>query len=139
MSERKYRQRGYQDSGGDREPREKRPPQGPRPERLGPRTPNLMGKREVIRCASCATILPPGLDLKGHCLKCGFALHSCKMCTYFDTSARFECSQPIPARIPRKDAANECQFFLIRSTVERETSSSRPLDARAAFENLFKK
>ncbi|MBI4166884.1 MAG: hypothetical protein HY508_14245 [Acidobacteria bacterium] len=139
MSDRKYRQRGYQDSGGGREPREKRPQQGPRAERMGPRTPNLMGKREVVRCSSCAALLPPGLDVRGKCLKCGLELHSCKMCTYFDTSARFECSQPITARIPRKDAHNDCQFFLIRSTVERETSSSRPLDARAAFENLFKK
>ncbi len=138
MGDRKYSQRGYQDSGGSREPREKRP-QGPKPESFGPRTPNLMGKREVVRCASCATILPPGLDPNGKCLKCGFELHSCKMCTFFDTSARFECSRPIPARIPRKDAHNDCQLYLIRSTVERETSSSRPLDARAAFENLFKK
>ena len=138
MGDRKYSQRGYQDSGGSREPREKKP-QGPRPERMGPRTPNLMGKREVVRCASCATILPPGLDVNGKCLKCGFELHSCRMCTFFDTSARFECSRPIPVRIARKDAHNDCQLFLIRSTVERETSSSRPLDARAAFENLFKK
>jgi hypothetical protein len=138
MGERKYRQRGYQDSGRDREPREKRP-EGPRPERFGPRTPNMPGKREIIRCASCATILPPGLDLTGKCLKCGFELHSCKMCSYFDTSARFECTQPIKERIPKKDAHNKCTLYMIRSTVERETSSSRPLDARAAFENLFKK
>jgi hypothetical protein len=138
MTDRKYRQRGYQDSGHDREPREKRP-QGPRPERFGPRTPNMPGKREVVRCASCASILPPGLDLTGKCLKCGFELHSCKQCAYFDTSARYECSRPIKARIAKKDAHNDCTFYMIRTTVERETSSSRPLDARAAFENLFKK
>jgi hypothetical protein len=137
MGDRKYRQRGYQDSDRDREPREKRP--GKRPETFGPRQLSMPGKREVIRCASCATILPPGLDLNGKCLRCGFELHSCKMCTYFDTSARFECTQPITARIPRKDAHNECQLFMIRSTIERETSTSKPLDARAAFENLFRK
>ena len=138
MSDRKYRQCGYQDSGRDHEPREKRP-QGPRPERFGPRTPSMPGKREVVRCASCATILPPGLDMNGKCLKCGFELHSCKMCAHFDTSARFECTQPIKERIPRKDAHNSCTLYMVRSTIERETSSSRPLDARAAFENLFKK
>jgi len=137
MTDRKYRQRGYQDSGGAREPREKRP--GPRPESFGPRTPNMPGKREVIRCASCATILPPGLDMNGKCLKCGFELHSCKMCAYFDTSARYECTRPITARLPRKDVQNHCHLYMVRSTVERETSSFRPLDARAAFENLFKK
>jgi hypothetical protein len=137
MGDRKYRQRGYQDSGRDREPREKRP--GKRPETFGPRQLSMPGKREVIRCASCAAILPAGLDLNGKCLRCGFELHSCKMCAYFDTSARFECTQPIKERIPRKDAHNNCQLFMVRSTIERETSSSRPLDARSAFENLFKK
>ena len=90
-------------------------------------------------CASCATLLPPGLDLNRKCLKCGFELHSCKMCAYFDTSLRFECSQPIKERIPRKDAHNNCTLYMVRSTIPRETSTSKPLDARAAFENLFRK
>ena len=78
----------------------------------------------------------------GQCPKCGFELHSCKQCTYFDTSSRFECTQPIPERIPRKDQRNECTFYSIRVMVEKETSTPkalRPNDARQAFENLFKK
>jgi hypothetical protein len=50
--------------------------------------------------------------------------------------------QPIPARISPKDARNECAFYAIRVTMEKETSTPatlRPNDARAAFENLFKK
>jgi len=50
--------------------------------------------------------------------------------------------QPIPERIPRKDARNECSFYEMRVTREKETStpaSLRPNDARQAFENLFKK
>jgi len=135
MGDRKYRQRGYQDSG--REEREKRPAK--RPETYGPRTPAMPGKREVVRCASCATLLPPGLDLTGQCLRCGFELRSCRQCTHFDTSARFECTRPIQARITKKDARNECPFYVIRTTVERETSTSKPIDARSAFESLFKK
>jgi hypothetical protein len=137
MGDRKYRQRGYQDSGRDREPREKRP--GTKPETFGPKTPKLMGKREVVRCASCAAILPLGYDLNGTCFRCGFELHSCKQCVFFDTSARNECTRPITERIPRKDAKNTCTLYSARTTVERETSTSRPLDARSAFENLFKK
>jgi len=137
MGDRKYRQRGYQDSGRDREPREKRP--AGRRETFGPRTPNMPGKREVIRCASCAAILPPGYDLNGKCFRCGFELHSCKQCVFFDTSSRFECTRPIKERIPRKDAQNTCTFYAARTTVERETSTAKPLDARSAFENLFKK
>jgi hypothetical protein len=45
-------------------------------------------------------------------------------------------------RIPRKDAKNDCTFYSIRVTMEKETSTpaaTRPNDARQAFENLFKK
>ena len=50
--------------------------------------------------------------------------------------------QPIKERIAKKDARNSCELFEIRVTREKETStpaSLRPNDARAAFENLFKK
>ncbi len=133
----KYRQRGYMDSDRDREKPEKKPVN--RREQIGPKTPNMPGKREVSRCASCALILPVGIDLEGRCPKCGFELHSCKQCAFFDTAARFECTRPITTRIPRKDIKNQCSYFSLRTTVERETSSSKPLDARQAFENLFKK
>lgn len=133
--DRKYRQRGYMDSG--REPREKRP--APRPETFGPKTPAMPGRRSVWRCASCAAELPDLADTNGKCPRCGAELHSCKQCAFFDTASRFECSKPVTARIPRKEARNECSFFAPRTTSERETSSARPLDARAAFENLFKK
>jgi len=135
--ERKYRQRGYQDSGRERERPEKKP--APRKEQFGPKTPAMPGKREVTRCASCALVLPVGIDLEGRCPKCGFELHSCKQCSFFDTAARFECTRPITARVPKKDARNHCNFYSPRTTVERETSTSKPLDARQAFENLFRK
>ncbi len=133
---RKYRQKGYQDSDVEGREQEKR---AKKPETFGPRTPNLPGRRAVSRCAACGTVLPAEIDPQGKCPRCGFQLHSCKQCAYFDTSSRFECTQPIPERIPRKDARNECTFYAIRTTVERETSTSKPVDARQAFENLFKK
>jgi predicted RNA-binding Zn-ribbon protein involved in translation (DUF1610 family) len=135
--DRKYRQRGYMDSDGGRERSEKKPL--PKREQIGPRTPKMPGKREVSRCASCALILPVGIDVQGRCPKCGFELHSCKQCAFFDTAARFECTQPITTRIPKKDVRNQCSFYSLRTTVERETSTSKPLDARQAFENLFRK
>ena len=83
-----------------------------------------------------------GMSGDGQCPKCGFELHSCKQCTYFDPGSRFECMQPVKERIAKKDARNECTLYEIRVTREKETStpaSLRPNDARAAFENLFKK
>ena len=137
MGDRKYGQRGYMDSSRNERPQKARPTTPG--ERLGPRTPNLPGKRSLARCSNCGVVLPVGVEYSGKCPQCQGELHTCKQCANFDTSARFECTQPITARIPRKDSRNECNFFRPRVTVERETSTSRPADARAAFESLFKK
>jgi len=140
VSDRKYRQHGYQDSG---EKREK--PSGDRPvkkETFGPRALQMPGTHTVSRCAQCGTLLTSISEPVGKCPKCGFELHSCRQCTYFDTSSRFECTQPIPERVARKDERNQCTFYSMRVRVEKETStpsSARPTDARTAFENLFKK
>lgn len=147
MSDRKYRQRGYQDSDRDRRQKSSGGRPGPRPETYGPRTPNLPGAHTVVRCGSCGTILPADFDPNGRCPRCGFELHSCKQCAYFDSAARFECSQPVPVRIARKDVRNECTFYAPRATVERQTSPGAGTgpslrasnDPRQAFENLFKK
>ena len=142
MSDRKYRQRGYQDSGEKGSKSGER--SGDRPARkdtFGPRPLQMPGKRTVSRCSQCGTILP-SLDIPEKCSKCGFELHSCKQCMYFDPSSRFECMQSVPERIPRKDVKNDCTFYAIRVTMEKETTTpvaAKPADARAAFDNLFKK
>ncbi len=137
MSDRKYRQRGYMES--DRE-REQKPQQKPKPrEREGPHSPRMMAFRGNIRCASCAATLEPRITADSRCPKCGADLHSCRQCTFFDPGARFECRQPITARIVNKQARNTCELFGARTIIERETSSSGPVSGRQAFENLFKK
>ncbi len=50
--------------------------------------------------------------------------------------------QPVKERVAKKDARNECESYEMRVTREKETSTPatlRPSDARAAFDNLFKK
>lgn len=137
----KYRQPGYQDNREDERKKEKS--SGPAPSRkdmtFGPRPVNMPGTRAVSRCAQCGTVLQGAPE---QCPKCAFELHSCKQCTYFDPGSRFECMQPVKERIAKKDARNDCLSYEIRVTREKETStpaSLRPNDARAAFENLFKK
>ena len=159
--ERKYGQHGYQDrvrdTGNEREqpekPREK-PKGGPRGSkaREAPRAIKVPGFQEVLRCALCGTIVPPPVDIKfdSQCTKCKADLHACKNCRHFDTSAQFECTQSIPERITKKDLRNNCEFFMARTSIERETRDSgggnggqspltKPSDARNAFDNLFKK
>jgi len=140
----KYRQPGYHDR--DRESRgERRPPSEPRPKREGPRSPQMTGFHQVVRCSTCGTTLPAGfgdITALSQCPKCKADLHTCRNCVFFDPSSRFECSQPIELRVSRKDTRNTCESFEIRSTVEKQTTSSTPrppLDPREAFERLFKK
>ena len=145
MSDRKYRQRGYQDEPRDREPKREKPPQEPRaPGRplqsaSGPKTPNLMASHEVFRCTRCGNLLALEVGLDARCSRCGVALHSCINCVSFDTGARWECSRPeLTARVSPKDERNACTLFAPRTTVERETSTPGPQSARQAFDDLFK-
>jgi predicted RNA-binding Zn-ribbon protein involved in translation (DUF1610 family) len=157
MSDRKYRQRGYQDDDRERRPPRQEDggaPRGPRPDRPpgapagarrisseGARNPRMPGYREVARCARCGTLVDAEIFSRSACPKCGQALRSCVQCVNFDPGARFECAQPIPARISPKDAANDCPFFAPRTTWERETSSAQksnePSGAKKAFDDLF--
>ena len=142
MSDRKYRQHGYQDSGGEKQQRsspQDKPPA--RKDTFGPRAIQMPGTHTISRCAQCGTVLTMVTEPLGQCAKCGFELHSCKQCANFDPSQRFECSQPVPERIAKKDAGNECKFYSISVRVEKQTSTgtaSTPTSARQAFDNLFK-
>jgi hypothetical protein len=153
MSERKYKQRGYQDDPRERGPQgsKPKPPQERAPGRVlqderGPKTPNLMASHEVFRCGRCGNLLSLPVGLLDSCKRCGVDLHSCIQCVYFDTSARWECTQneKLPARVAPKDARNSCTFFTPRTTVERQTSTSPAApsgptsSARKAFDDLFK-
>jgi hypothetical protein len=152
--ERKYKQKGYHERDRDREEKKRDRPAEPRSkqEQMGPRTPRMVGTVMRARCTSCGAVLAPGFDPNGKCPRCNTELHCCKQCVHFDTAARFECTQPIPERIAKKDARNDCTFFEFRVTVEKDTSPasyatpaapaaspSNPNDARKAFDDLFKK
>ena len=147
MSDRKYRQRGYQDEPRERErsksgpkpPQEQRAPGRPLQDAAGPKTPNLMGSHEVFRCARCGNRLSLPVESDGRCNRCGVDLHSCINCVSFDTSARWECAeQALAARVSPKDERNLCAFFTPRTTVERQTGTAGPPSARQAFDDLFK-
>jgi hypothetical protein len=106
----------------------------------------------AARCFNCSMALSPDIDWKGKCPKCGTALHCCKQCAHFEPSTRFQCLKPVPVRIAVKDQANDCELFKPRVTVARDAAPANhhpavapqqvprnPNDARAAFDNLFKK
>jgi hypothetical protein len=147
MSDRKYRQRGYQDEGGARQPK----PQAPRPPREpgapagarrisqdGPKPVNMPGYREVVRCAQCGAPVTTDVGVDSRCGRCGCDLHACAQCRSFDPGSRFECMQTIPVRITPKNVRNSCTMYAPRTPVERETTTPRTNDARKAFDDLFK-
>jgi hypothetical protein len=60
-------------------------------------------------------------------------------CVSFSPGSRFECMQPIEARVSPKDEANMCALFAPRTTVERQTGSAAQVSStRKAFDDLFK-
>lgn len=163
MSDRKYSQRGYQDSDrGQRGPRpesrdaprkpvEKFDPRIPR----DPKAPNMMGFKETFRCVRCGHEESPDIGTLSKCSKCGTALRACIQCSSFDSASRFECLEKISARVSPKDEANDCPLFTPRMKVEKQTHSApappapdrndrsaRPSGpsaaARKAFDDLFK-
>jgi hypothetical protein len=149
LSDRKYRHQGYQDSDRDRN-REKRPdrPAQPKPPSDMPRPGRGMegSANEVYRCSGCGTALPPDMAVtpEALCVSCFSPLHCCRNCNSFDSSARFECRQPIPAPMPGKSTRNECNFFQMRAVLDATgrrsaTAEGGPPDPRKAFDALFKK
>jgi len=98
----------------------------------------MPGYREVVRCAQCGAVVSADVGLESRCPRCGVDLRACSQCTSFDPGSRFECMQPIAARITPKNARNSCTFYSPRTTVERETTAPRTDNARKAFDDLFK-
>jgi len=105
----------------------------------------------AARCYNCGVTLPSGVDFDGNCPKCSAALHCCKQCAHFEPALRFQCRKPIKQRVGSKDKENDCELFETRVTVARDAARGDSAqvvpnpaprsaqDARAAFDNLFKK
>lgn len=141
MSDRKYRQRGYQDS----EPRERKPagqqPPAVRDPAKGPRGRGLGAPTAtVFRCAAChAKQESLEVAFTAVCAKCGGDLHTCSNCVYFDTGAHNECRKNVEPRVAKKTKQNQCVEFAPKVTQEFDQETKRsPDDPRSAFDALFK-
>lgn len=156
MSDRKYQQRGYQESDSRERERGGERPSGPRPPREPTEAPRGRGlggpTASVFRCARCGTALPVAAAVapETRCANCGSDIHACTNCNSFDSGAPNQCRQAGVVRVVRKDARNECALFDPRLRQEssaesapaggaKSESSGRSNDARAAFDALFDK
>jgi hypothetical protein len=137
MSDRKYRQRGYQDDdrGASRERRPTPPVErdpGPRGRGLGKPT------ASVFRCAVCGLSQSSAIAAESVCGKCGADLHTCTHCAHFDTSAPNECRRPVTQYVPSKAKRNRCELFAPKAVQEFARDAESPSSAKAAFDALFK-
>jgi len=141
MSERKYRQKGYQDSA----PHEHRGgPPSDSPKRLAGAPKGRGAERnrdEVFRCKVCGERNDPEVVSSSLCKKCRAPLHACNQCRFFDGAARWQCRQPIPAPIAAKSKANGCTFYapVVTLDLTGTKAAETPDQARAAFDKLFGK
>jgi hypothetical protein len=151
--DRKYGHKGYQES--SREDRErdrerKRPPVSPLTpeERAQQRSLKHAVQREaneVLRCPNCGKNVPGsgaiGFDTR--CPLCDAALHACRACRHFDSSARWECRAAITAPVADKSKENSCTLFEARlvldATGRRSGAPGASNDPKSQFENLFKR
>lgn len=153
MSDRKYKQSGYQDSGsssrdssrreGDRPSGTPRAPGGGRDARDAPRGRGLGAPTaSAFRCASCGELQSVGTaaGLAARCTGCGADLHTCTHCSHFDPGAAAQCRQPGVILVAKKSKANSCPEFEPRERQEFAAEKPAPAakDPRAAFDALFK-
>src|SRR5437870_9689020 len=97
MADRKYRQQGYRSPGtesGRREP----------PAAEAPRSGGMLARHTVSRCGACGAVLPIATATLEQCPNCRAAIRACRQCAHFDAGRRFECDEPIPARLADKSA-----------------------------------
>ncbi len=142
MTDRKYRQRGYQDStpstsrggagGFDAPSRIEGAPRGRSAGRPS---------EEVFRCKACgersdAEILPGVV-----CRKCGAPLRACVQCRHFDSAAPNQCRAPIETPVAAKSRENACRLYepAIAMDLTGRKTAETPDAARAAFDRLFGK
>jgi len=141
MPDRKYRQKGYQDSAPHAR-RDGAPDGAPKRLEGAPKGRGAERHRdEVFRCKVCGEKNDPEVAAAALCRKCSAPLHACNQCRFFDGAARWQCRQEIPAPVAAKSKANECGFYapVVTLDLTGAKSSETPDQARAAFDRLFGK
>lgn len=149
--DRKYRQKGYDDTGREDRGRTKAPPAKPltpeeKAQQRSLRHAVQREANEVVRCPNCGRNIQAfgAIGPETTCPHCDASLHSCRACRHFDSGARWECRATIAERVADKGKANSCPQFEARmvldATGKRTSSSSgNSSDPKSQFDSLFKR
>ena len=71
------------------------------------------------------------------CPHCGYDLHCCLQCKFYDPGAYNECKEVMAERVVDKDRSNFCDYFALRGT--EGSQFGRKAMAKQALEDLFQK
>lgn len=89
------------------------------------------------KCHKCKTeISLEKISFREECSMCGFDLHVCLNCSFYDTGKANSCREDQADYVKEKDKANYCEYF--RFADETPGKSARD-DAEKLWTVLFKK
>jgi len=89
------------------------------------------------KCHKCKTeIALEKISFREECLTCGYDLHVCLNCVFYNTGKANSCREDRADYVKEKDRANYCEYFRFADgTAEAEGR----IDAKKQWEALFKK
>jgi hypothetical protein len=95
----------------------------------------------MLACHACGRELDLGLGAvvgrRDECPQCRAPLHACRNCAAYDEAMRHGCREP-NAEPPRdKDAANFCDFFVMKHGPMADREEDQSAKARSALAALF--
>ena len=72
------------------------------------------------------------------CPYCGYDLHCCLNCRFYDEKAHNKCLEPTADWVANKEIRNFCEFFEFRGALDVQEKAGKD-EARARFDALFKR
>ena len=93
------------------------------------------------RCHKCSTEWE-GLNQPGtrqECPECGYDMHVCLNCKFYDTSKPNQCSAGVDEVVLNKEKANFCDEFQFKQSGAKITAGGSTAKAKQTWEKLFKK
>ncbi len=93
-----------------------------------------------VRCFHCSTLaeFSDRLGLREECAKCGWDLHVCLNCSFYDRGSYNECRESSAEVVLDKEKRNHCDHFVPSADGVGSKGPTKE-DLQKAAESLFKK
>ena len=88
------------------------------------------------RCQGSLDAVPQPFARAAECPHCNADLHVCKLCRFFDASARRGCKEPVADEVTDKDRSNFCGYFE-PTAANVGGPAAQDAAARSELESLF--